>query len=714
MKTGSWSVRAGVLAAAACAGFLAPAWAGDETKAVNRRTAPTPIADLAPDVDAYRQHIATLSNPFMEGRAPGTDGNRRAADYVEFHFRALNLKPAFPDPALKPTKDAGDAKDEAKEGDKDGADAPVVYPTREQLVSYRQPFEAPASTRPGDSYKLRDQGAWIAVAGEKAQWTPGTDFNVIGYTGSGEATGPLVFVGYAVRNEGEEYESIPEGTDLTGKVAMLLRFEPLGENGKSKWNESGWTYSSSLDSKMRAVARAGAAGIILVTPPGVDDSRRDRLEDMGLMGGRPLKIPVVMCTMEAGDRLVRAADEKGRSLLDLRKAADALGKGESGVLEMGKATVTLKATVERVPLMTDNVAAILPGRGGLVDEYVVIGAHYDHVGYGYLGADSTNRGKLHAGADDNASGTSGLLLIARKLADDYARLPEGMPARSILFMAFSAEESGLNGSAHYTKHLIAPREKHYVMINMDMIGRLREDKLELGGVGSGEGLKDWIQAYVDESGMKIATKSSGFGPSDHASFYRAKIPVLFFFTGLHKEYHKPADVFATVNIEGAVRVADLVHRVAIDMALRTESLAYAPPGGRQAEEKPADVAAADKDGAKPGDASAAHAAVAPSGDQETPRRPMRVRFGVMPGDYSGDTKGVLVDAITPGTPAEKAGVKAGDIIVRWNGKEIESVEAWMEHLIGGKPGDVVKLVVKRATGEVELEATLEERRRAAE
>src|SRR5262249_14783677 len=161
-------------------------------------------------------------------------------------------------------------------------------------------------------------------------------------------------------------------------------------------------------------ATVHAAGVILVGPPGADDDRTTRLEDMSL-GGRRQDFPVVMLSPKAADGLVKAADKDHRSLLDLRKLADKQG----GVIDLPNAKVTLKAKVEKVELMTDNVGAILPGKGKLADEFVIIGSHYDHVGYGYFGSMSNSRGVIHPGADDNASGTSGNLLLAKKLSEAY-------------------------------------------------------------------------------------------------------------------------------------------------------------------------------------------------------------------------------------------------------------------------------------------------------
>ncbi len=623
---------------------------------VDTHTAPTAAEELAPSVDLYRQHLTTLSNPFFEGRAPGTNGNRLAAEYIEFQLKGLGLQPAFPV--------------EQKEGDK------VVASTPRQ--SYCQIFTAPPSQRPGDSMKITRQEVVLLGADAPVPLKPGVDFNVLGYSGSGEVKGNLVFCGYATRNEDKEYDTFFGEPKLDGKVAVVLRFEPMDAAGKSLWTDGGWSPAAALDSKLRAVERAGAAAIILISPPECSDERSTKLEGLELSptrGGGAGKIPVIMLSQAAGDSLIRASDQGKRGLMDLRKAADELSKNTSGIIELPGAECSINIKVEKVPLFTDNVGAILPGRGALADEFIVVGSHYDHVGYGYFGSrDADPRGKIHPGADDNGSGTSGNLLVAKWITEAYAKLPADVPARSVLFLWFSAEESGLVGSHYYVNHPIVPIEKHALMLNMDMIGRLREGKLELGGVKTADGFEAWLAPYIESSGLKIKATPSGYGPSDHASFTGVKVPTLFFFTQLHKEYHTPADTIFTINFDGAVKVADLCRRIALDAAMRPEPFKFSTGDTTP-----------DASGEKKDDPNQPAAAGPPVG----------VRFGIAPGDYTGEEKGVLVGEVFPDLPAAKAGLKEGDLMVKWNDTDLTDVGSWMPMLGKSKPGDVVTIVYRR-------------------
>ncbi|MDX2132264.1 MAG: M28 family peptidase [Planctomycetota bacterium] len=621
------------------------AGASGQSLLLDQHLAPTDEGVLRREAEVYRQHLFTLADPLFEGRAPGTLGNRVAASYLELELRRLGLEPAFP-----------------AEGAEPGS----------PRTTYRQAFDPRGARAPVGRAKLPRKAFEYGEGDARVSLTHGTDFKILGYSGDGAVTGPLAFAGYSIEEGEDDYTSYPRGKMLEGKVAIVLRFEPMTAEGRSKWAETGWTVSAALDPKLRAAAEAGATAIILVNPPGAQDPRVGEVAGLEL-GTRPLRVPVVMMTQDAADALVKAADAQGRSLADLRALADADG----GVIDLPKAPVTLDVKVERASTRTDNVGAILPGRGALADEWIIIGSHYDHVGYGQVGARPENNGKIHPGADDNASGTTGNLLAAARLTDAYAQ-GEG-DARSILFLWFSAEESGLEGARHFADNPIMDLRKVSLMLNMDMIGRLRERRVEVGGVGTGVGLQEWLQPYWDSSGLEVKPIRMGASNSDHFAFHLKDVPNLFFFTGLHREYHTPADVAELVNVEGAVQIADLVSRVALDAAQRPEKFEF--DSGRER--------AADADEPPP-----------------APRTGLRVRFGIMPGDYAGED-GVLVgDTTGPDTPAAKAGLKAGDRITRWNGEKVTTIEQWMGLMAKNNPGDVVEIVFVREGAEQTTKATL--------
>ncbi len=631
------------------------------------------LTALSADERLCLQHIVSLANEFFEGRAPGTRGSELAAEYVEFYFKKYGLSPVFP-------------------GEVKAADGTSVLTPR---ASFRQQFEAGSTTRyDAQSVAFLPANAALGGAGANVPMMPlaaGKDFVPLPQSGSGKVEGPIVFVGYSIDGGPSDYNTYAKDTDLKGKVALVLRYEPKNAEGKSKWQpagESGWTVAASLAPKLERAVNKGAAGIIVVNPPGADDPRVNSL-DLPRGGANrfapPLTIPAVFITIEQASVLTRLS---GEELAELTKAADEKG----GVVDLADSRVAIEVQATKVPKLTDNVGAVLAGKGPLADEFIVIGGHFDHLGMGTAGGsrDPNAAGKLHPGADDNASGTAGVLLAAKRLSEKYKALPADANVRSIVFVGFSAEEAGLIGSRFFVKNSPIAAEKTYLMLNMDMIGRLREDKFDVGGGGSAEGLADLIDPVFARSGLKVRTRDSegvpynGRGPSDHASFFSASVPVLFFFTGLHAEYHTPQDFYWTVNVHGAVRIVNTVVEIAEIFAARPDALRFTTGVGKTMPVRP-----------DPAAGTTATAAPPAGGDEPRPM-PIRVRFGIAPGDYQDNQPGVLVGDVFPGTSAALAGILKGDRLTKWDGKEIKGIEEWMPFLRAAKPGDVVEITLVRA------------------
>jgi hypothetical protein len=649
-----------MLAALLAARAFAQAPVADQAADALAELGEAPIAalleKLGPDVALYDMHIVTLSNPFFEGRGATTIGNERAADYVAWHLEKLGLTPAFPTVTTV-----------------DGAE--VVTPN----ASFSQPF-APSEfrgRRGSRPVKVLGSEADMRLGdGEWATLIPDLDYAVLGCSGSGEVEGELVFVGYSISAGADGYLGYPPGTDLDGKIAVALRYEPLREDGTSKWSEGDtWSLYATLEAKVSAALRRGAEAVIIVTPPGVAGDGADRLATVRETADGEFEAPVIMLSQERADFLLSNADPEHRSLLELRQLVDE----SPAIVEMPGASVRLSTRVDRTPDMTRNVGGLLRGRGDLADEIIVIGAHFDHAGYGQFGGKV--RDTIHPGADDNASGTSAMLLAAARLTEKYGALPEDADARSVLFLGFSAEESGLLGSRYYAEHPIAPIENHAFMFNMDMVGRVTNNALMIGGDQTAEGLADWMQPFVGSAGFDILPLPRGvFGRSDHASFFREGVPCLFFFSGFHEQYHAPEDVSMLINRVGAVRVSTMVQEMALAMATRPERPVFVDDdgSGRATEQPPS---------ARP------------------PERRSNVRFGVQPA-YTTDGKGVLVENVFPGTTAAEVGLQPGDIMTAWNDKPVTSVEDWMPLLGGAKPGDEVTVKFLRAGQEMTGKGTL--------
>jgi Zn-dependent M28 family amino/carboxypeptidase len=326
---------------------------------------------------------------------------------------------------------------------------------------------------------------------------------------------------------------------------------------------------------------------VLVNPPGVADPRANELANLSVGNA---DIPVVLASHEAGDRLLRALDPERRSLLDLRKLADA------GATEIAlDGDVELALEVEKKALVAYNVGALLPGKGALAGEMIVIGAHLDHLGMGEFGSRS-GPGKLHPGADDNASGTAAILMLAESMNRAYAALPPEQPARTVAFIAFSAEESGLNGARHYVENPIWALDKHALMINFDMIGRITKKRLAVYGVNSAQGMSEWLEPMFEQSGLEVAKPETMLAASDHAAFYAKRVPVLFgIIADFHNDYHTPADVSDKINQVDAVRAVNLFHDVGMVAATRTEPFVFQTARRRAAPPSPpAEPAAAER------------------------------------------------------------------------------------------------------------------------
>lgn len=602
--------------------------------------------DLGPDATLWYQHVQTLANPFFEGRAPGTHGIEMAAEYIEYYFKSYGLEPAFPEAT-------------EKLGGKE-----VTMP-----AGYRQRFDF-ASPSP----KVNVLSSAMLIGEETLE--ADKDFTVLGISGSGLIVAPLTFVGYGFEKGKDDYTSFDEATDLSGRIAVVFRYEPLDDEGHSLWSETRFSRFAALAPKFKAIADRNAAGVILVNPPGAKEGKDglESVKDSARFGDR-MMIPVVQVMPEVMDKLITKADPKHRDLMTWRKRAD--NAEVTSVNLSDDVLITLNSQLEVDDrLITDNVGGIIRGKGDLADQWIIIGAHYDHVGTGYTGARQGNVGKIHPGADDNASGTAGVLIAAKRLMRDYEQAGKDAHLRSILLTTFSAEEAGLFGSKYMAKHLPMPTEKVDLMINMDMIGRLRSDNLLVQGLGTGDGMEQMFQKQFESSGLTISKTPGGRGPSDHSSFFAVGIPVLFMFTGEHAEYHQPTDRAYTVNPVGAIKVIDLLESITMDVAARPERMKFVN----------------NTQGGAAGRAGTG-----------------RVRFGIQP-DYSAQLEtGVKVEAVSDNTSAAEAGIQSGDVLLTWNDEELTGGQKLMEMISKSEPGQKIKMTLVRGDKDVTIDVTLKAR-----
>ncbi len=503
--------------------------------------------------------------------------------------------------------------------------------------SYYQTFSVRMGSRLGAPNRLE-------LGGESFE--AGSGWSPYGFSASGDVEAPLVYVGPGVSRPGEEEDAFAH-LDVEGKIVVV--------EGSGPGEGSGDGFSTDPHFKASVAAGRGAAAVLVLLPEGMALPELDR--EM-----RPsVRVPAVALLEPLAGR-IRTAAEAGE-------------------------TLRLTTTVE--PLMREarNVVAVLPGADPVLqDEVVIVGAHYDHLGLGGSGSLAPDEyGVVHNGADDNASGTAALLEVARRLAS-----ASEVPARTVLFIAFTGEEKGLWGSGRYVEDPILPLEKTVAMINMDMVGRLRDNTLTVYGVGTAEEWPDFLERLNERQAepFQISEIPDGFGPSDQSSFYGKGIPVLHFFTNTHTEYHRPEDDWQLIDARGLERVVALVTDVVAALA--------GTPGGEVMALTPVEGAGNPHAGATPG-------------EEEAPGPGYGPYLGTIP-DMTPQDFGVRITGVRKESPAEKAGLRGGDVIVEFGGEEIADLYALTYALRDHRPGDRVEIVVLRDGERITLTAVLGRRR----
>ena len=489
-------------------------------------------------------------------------------------------------------------------------------------------------------------GAGSTLRTPQNTYTLSTDWIPFGYSASGTVTGTLLYGGDGINRPGDPNNEYPT-LDITGRIVVV-------EDGDLRAPSS---QALQTDAHFKASVAAGrnAGGMIILLGDG------HGLPDLSGETRAALRIPVAAVRGEAADRIRQAARGGDRAFL--------------------------AASVQPRAVEARNVAALLPGSDPtLADEVLIIGAHYDHLGLGGEGSlDPDAFGVVHNGADDNASGTSGLIEIARLLSQSDRRT-----ARSVLFLAFTAEEKGLWGSSHYVRNPLLPIAQTVAMLNLDMIGRLEGRTLVVEGVGTAEEWTDVLLAANQSTAqpLSIAVTPDGFGPSDHSSFYGEGLPVLHFFSNTHVDYHRPSDDWDKVDIEGLGQIVDLVSEVAFDVA-----------GVSGSDERIALTRV------EP-DLAAAHGQDPSSSTTGGGYGPY---LGTIPDMVPVDF-GLRLTGVREGSPAADAGIRGGDIVVEFAGREIGDIYTYTYALQDHEPGDAVEIVVLRDGERLTLTAVLGDRR----
>jgi len=581
---------------------------------------------LAPaDPGRYLQDIKTLSAPNMEGRGDGSRGLTRAREILVHRYASLGLEP------------------KGTEG-------------------FLQPFDiiTGAELTRGNRFE-------VETAGAKTIFKLHADYIPFAYSAAGKANAGLIFAGYGITADEWKYDDY-KSLDVNGKIVVLLRKEPAFATAHAPRGEG----SSHGDLTTKAIlARKHGAVAVVVLNGKLGKDEEDLLPHFGGDGGQQdIGIPIVQVKNDAAAAWFKSV---GKDLIALQSKIDSSGDTASFAFPES-IHARLDTGIKKKHATVSNVLAYLPGKS---DEYIIVGAHYDHLGRGEYGGSLAPSliGQFHPGADDNASGTAGLLEIARILAPLKGQLPRG-----ILFSSYAGEELGLLGSAAWVRQPTLPLDKAEAMINMDMIGRVSKDTIYIGGVGTAATFRSILDKGVAHSGLKAEYSESGYSSSDHTSFVVKQIPVLFFFSGLHSDYHKPSDTWDKIDPESAVRVVDLV----ADTGVRIDELPA----------KPAFVAVVE-----------AH----PTGTGSGSGSGYGPYFGSIP-DFGQVETGVRFSDVRPGSPAAKAGLKGGDTMIQFGDQPVKNLYDFTAALRSSKVGDVVEVTVLRDGKPIQVKVTLEQRK----
>ncbi len=552
--------------------------------------------------DEIMNHIRYLSHENREGRLPGTRGSKDVIAYLVKNFKSFGVKPGI-------------------------------------KGSYAQPFDIQTGIQLGKENML---------VVKKDSLTVSLDYLPLSFSATGNFFGEAVFAGYGFQIEEENLKwDDYEGLDVKDKWVIVMRHSPEREEPHSIY-----TRYSSMHKKMLVARDNGALGIIFVSQ--VED---DDLYPLNYFPGvKNDNMPAIILSKEKANLIF---DRLGWSIKKIQQTMNRNLKPlnfQLGVLNIN-ATISLDPIISRGA----NVVGEIRSRNRQFrDEYILIGAHFDHIGLGGPGSGSRypEKDQVHPGADDNASGVSGLLELAQKLSANINYLK-----RSVLLVGFDAEEKGLLGSKHFIQSSPINLNNVISMINMDMIGRMSDSTYTVGGVGTSPSFKYLLDSLKQGRLFNLTMNSPGFGPSDHAPFYSNDIPVLFFFSGFHDDYHTPNDTWQKINLRGEKHILDFIYDLVFYLSRAKERPVFQESG--------------------------------PKKNQMNEIRNFKVTFGIMP-SYGSAKVGLEVSSISKKDgPAAKAGMKEGDVIKSINNKPIKDIYEYMDRLNNINPGMTIPVVIER-------------------
>lgn len=590
------------------------------------------------DSQSYLEHIKFLASDELQGRGNGTPGLERAADYIAMQFRAAGLEPGGDDKTYF-------QKFELVSGLTVGAS---------NTVTFRGP-QGSSTLKLGSDYEP------LSISSPSSQGAPDQSVSA-----------PLVFAGYGISAPAYNYDDYA-GLDVSGKIVLVLRHEPQENDEKSVFQGRTHSEHATFVRKAQVARSHGALAVLLVEDP----RHADRLDF-----SRWLKEPQAE---EYGLPLLHVSRARVQEIVgsqidfdEIMRGIDADLKPRSRALQGVSVIYTQNLTKNRH--IVRNVVGIVRGSDpGKNRESVVLGAHYDHLGLsGRFSLSEGSTGQVHNGADDNASGTAALIEMAKLATTKGTRLP-----RSLVFVAFAGEELGLLGSGHYVSRPALPIEQTVAMINLDMVGR-SNGRILVSGFETAPDLKEDLKAAQAGLSINVSTSSegsAGLGASDDTSFLLRSVPSIFFFSGLHADYHRPTDDWDKIDAPGGSAVASLAYALAARIAARPDRVTFVPPPAQ----------------------TASGSTGAPSTGGYGPY------FGSIPDFAEGDSSGVKFAEVREGSPAAKAGLRRDDVMTSFGGMPIKTLYDFTFALREKKPGDKVEVVVLRNGKEIRTTVELTNR-----
>ena len=559
------------------------------------------------NIKDIRKNVSYLASDSLKGRKSGTIYDQLAAGYILQKFINAGLTPMYDNGIQKFT-----------------------------LITS-------AELGPGNSMMIDDKVI-----------EPNKDFLPYSFSANTEVTGEVVFCGYGFnfRNDSVQWNDY-SGLDVKGKWVILLKGDP-------DFNKTISAFAGYSDERVKVLTASDlqVAGVIFTGGP--EYSEKDELSPLFFdKNSSRYPIPVIQVTRSVADLML---SKSGKTIADAEKEINTNLKSTGFGIP---AKVTAKVNVVFNEVESGNVVAYIPGTDSILkDEYIVVGAHYDHLGTGGPGSGSRvpDTTAIHNGADDNASGVASVIELAEKFASGKQN------RRSIIFAAFGAEEMGIIGSKAFTKNPPVSLNKTVAMFNFDMVGRLDSaSTLSIGGSGTSAEAETMLREL--NTGFNLAFSPEGYGPSDHASFYIENIPVFFISTGSHGDYHTPADDADSINYEGMKKIIDYIYLSVNEVSNRNERLSFREAGPKV---------------------------------QRGRAARFKVTLGIMP-DYAGlENRGLRIDAVTKGKPAELGGMKKGDIIIAIEGKKTGNIYDYMNRLKELKAGQRISVDILRDNREMVL------------